>query len=180
MLLKYENIPLLPNYKKERVLVLKKHINKKLIISLLVATLFFGGGKAFASSSIFNDLINLIRDRFTTVTEYFIQDTDQETSQFVTEKYKVLKEHIDNTSSQIITDIEAHKNSEITRAEDEVEAYVNEFKNQMDSMVNEEKNKLQQKISEKINKDVEKFKKDLNKDMDKYLKDNFLNATSYQ
>jgi uncharacterized membrane-anchored protein YjiN (DUF445 family) len=162
------------------VLVLKKHINKKLIISLLVATLLIGGGKAFASSGIFNDLINLIRDRFTTATDYFIQDTDQKNSQFLTEKTKDLKEHIDSTSSQTITDIEAHKNSEIARAEDEVEAYVNEFKNQMDDFVGEEKSKLQQKISEKIDKDVEKFKKDLKKDMDKYLKDNFLNATSYQ
>lgn len=149
-------------------------------MSLFVAILVIGATEAFASSNIFSDLINLIRDRFTTATEYYIDNTDQETSQIGREIFNDFKEHIDKTSSQTITDIEAHKNSEIARAENEVETYVNQFINQMDDIVGEEKSKLQQKISEKIDKDVEKFKKDLNKDMEKYLKDHFLNATSYQ
>ncbi len=150
---------------------MKKIFKKKIFMSLLVALTLLGSTQAYAAIALNTNIISLIKDGFSSISSYFMQSTDQEVNKIETESTNDIKQYIDNTSKQIISDIETYKNSEIARAEKEIDTYTGDLKNQLDTVVNDEKNKTKQQITDKINRDVVSIKSDLNKDIEKYIKE---------
>lgn len=150
---------------------MKKLFKKKFIMSLLVALILMGSTQVYAATVLNTNIISLIRDGFNSITAYFMQSTDQEISKIDTDSSGDIKQYIDTTSQQTISDIEAHKNNEVTRADKEIDTYTAELKKQLDAVVNDEKNKTKQQITEKINSNIASIKSDLDKDMEKYIKE---------
>lgn len=147
------------------------NIKKKYVLFIMSALLVLGGTEAFASNGFFGSAIGLIKNAFSSHEQDVINSTDQELAQIGQDYSNEIKKYINETYSQMMTDIEAYKSGEVTRGSNEINEYLDEFKNQVDSVAAEEKNHMQEQITQEVNKDVEKIKKDLDKDIDGYLKD---------
>ncbi len=150
---------------------MKRLHKNKFFVSLLVVLALMGSTQAYAATALNTNIINLIRDGFSSITAYFMLSTDQEVTKIEADSSNDLKQYIDASSKQTVSDIEAHKNKEVARAEKEIDAYTSDLKKQFDTVVNDENNKAKQQITEKINNNVARIKSDLDKDMEKYIKD---------
>ena len=150
---------------------MKRLLKKKAIVSLLIAITLFGSTQAYAATALNTNIISLIKDGFRSITAYFMQITDQEAAIIETDSSDDLEQYIDAAAKQTISDIETHKNTEVARADNEIDTYTDELKKQLDTVVTDENNKTKQQITDKINSDVRNIKSELDKDMEKYIKD---------
>ena len=150
---------------------MKRLFKKKLFISFAISLLLMGSSQAYAATVLNTNILNLIKEGYSSITAYFMQTTEQEVIKIESDNSNDIKQYIDTTSKQTIRDIETYMNSEVTRADKEIDTYTNELKKQLDTIVNEEESKTKQQITQKINSNVESIKSDLNKDMEKYIKE---------
>jgi uncharacterized protein YicC (UPF0701 family) len=150
---------------------MKRLLKKKAIVSVLIAITLLGSTQAYAATALNTNIISLIKDGFRSITAYFMQITDQEAAIIEANSTQDLEQYIDTAAKQTINDIETYKNSEIARADKEIDTYTDDLKKQLDTVVTDEKNKTKQQITDKIDSDVKNIKSELDKDMEKYIKD---------
>jgi len=150
---------------------MKKLFKKRATLCLLIIILLTGSTQVYAATALDTNIVSLIKVGCNSIKDYFLQTTDEEVSKIETDNSNDIKQYIDNSSKKVINDLKLHKNSEIDRANKEIDSHVNDIKKQFDTVINDEKSKSKQLITEKINNSVEDIKENLNKDMEKYIKE---------
>lgn len=145
-------------------------MKKKLISVTLSVVLLLGSMQVFAATALDTNIINLIRNSFNSIRSYYQTAVNGESDSL---KLK----YLDNVSSIIndifdtsAKDIENHKNNELKRADQELQAYVNEKKGQVDSIAKDEVKKSKDEITNNVNSNITDIKAAIDKEFEKQIK----------
>lgn len=145
-------------------------MKKKLISITLSVVLLLGSVQVFAATALDTNIINLIRNSFKSIRSYYQTAVNGESDNLKSKYLDNISSIVNDIFDTSAKDIENHKNNELKRADQELQAYVNEKKGQVDAIAKDEVKKSKDEISNNVNSNITDIKAAIDKEFEKQIK----------
>lgn len=145
-------------------------MKKKIIAITLSAILLLGSMQVFAATVLDTNILGLIRSGFESIRIYYQTVVNGEGDNLKSEYLDDVSSYVNGKADTSIKDIENHKNNELKRADQELQAYVDGIKSQVDTIVNDEVKKSKDEITKNVDSNVEAIKAAIDKEFEKQIK----------
>lgn len=147
----------------------RKKSKKVPMLAAGLLTLSLGAGQVYAAAT-GTDLLQLIKDMFTKTSQKVTADTSQDLEnlrKLYTDKIKGL---VANKKDNAVREIESHQDSEIQRANDELNTYVNQKAAELDKPISDQKDTIKKNITDQVNTGIASIKNDIDEARDRELR----------
>jgi phenylalanyl-tRNA synthetase alpha subunit len=152
----------------------KSALKRKTAVVLISLFLLVGGTQVYAATVLDSNLIQLIKDGVSSMRGYFVQDAQKAVTQDLRADYqKKINDYVKDKTSSVISDIQNHRNSEVSRANQELNAYFEQMKKQVDDAAKGEVDTAKNAITAEVNKDIISDESAMNSDLLNSIKEQF-------
>jgi hypothetical protein len=145
-------------------------MKKKLLAGTISAVLLFGSIQAYAVTTHDTNIFNLITDGIGTIRDYYIAAADKDADSLEKQYTNKISQLVKDKTSKVIKEIETHKNNEVGRANQELDAYFKTLEKDVDTAADEQVKQTKSSITGKVNKNIEDIKTLMNIELEKNIK----------
>lgn len=142
-------------------------MKKKLLAFVLGVAILGTGMQAYAATVLNTNIIGLIQNMIHQITTPVIQDVDKDLK--IVDYSKEINAYIDKKNDEYIKEIRKHEQSEVKRAQTEMDNYVKDVEKQIDSIYENEMANSKKEITGRVNEKVKKHQENVDRALENKL-----------
>lgn len=139
-------------------------MKKKLITFLLIMGLLIGGTQTYAATVLNSNVINLIQSGFDSVKSYYTGSAAKDMTTTQTQLTNQVDKYVNDRTNQAFTDLNTHKTAEETRANQELNSYLNSMKQEADTAINDQSQQAKTAITNQVNQSISSIEDAMNQE----------------
>ena len=146
-------------------------MKKKLMTLTIIVTLAAWSVQVYAANVLNTNLIDLIIGGFDSIKSYYSTVVDNDTTDLDEQFKNESAQYVNDKTEEILDELEIHKNNEITRTEQELNAYLESLKEELNTIYNGQVEDIKDDITDQTNDSIENIKQNITKELEKQIKE---------
>ncbi|MDF2537605.1 MAG: hypothetical protein K0S76_626 [Herbinix sp.] len=140
---------------------MKKTYNIKFILSLVFLSFFIGSVPVYASSLFDSEILYYLEMYFNSHISGFTSKIDREKNQNIQTHKEEMKDYIDSSTAQAISNVDGFVQNEITRMDRELRNYMDSLYQQLPDALAEDEELLKEYLTNYVNQQIDSAKDEL-------------------